>query len=89
MKGCLRSKRLLPAVVEFPTSGSLPAQRKGALEALHWGVPAVAQGVTNPTSIYEDVGSIPVALSCDVGHRHGLDPMLLWLWCRPAAAALI
>ena len=50
MKGCLRSKRLLPAVVEFPTSGSLPAQRKGALEALHWGVPAVAQGVTNPTS---------------------------------------
>ena len=28
-------------------------------------------------------------MSCGVGHRHGLDPLLLWLWCRPAAAALI
>ena len=24
-----------------------------------------------------------------VGHRLGLDPALLWLWCRPVAAALI
>ena len=24
-----------------------------------------------------------------MGHRHGLDPALLWLWHRPAAAALI
>ena len=24
-----------------------------------------------------------------VGHRRGLDPVLLWLWYRPAAAALI
>ena len=24
-----------------------------------------------------------------VGHRLGLDPALLWLWCRPAAKALI
>ena len=30
-----------------------------------------------------------VAVSCGVGHRWGLDPMLLWLWCRPAAVALI
>ena len=28
-------------------------------------------------------------MSCSVGHRHGLDLMLLWLWCRPAAVALI
>ena len=28
-------------------------------------------------------------MSCGVGHRHGLVPMLLWLGCRPAAAALI
>ena len=28
-------------------------------------------------------------MSCDVGNRRGLDPMLLWLRCRPAAAALI
>ena len=27
--------------------------------------------------------------SCGVGRRHGLDPTLLWLWCRLAAAALI
>ena len=26
-------------------------------------------------------------MSCRVGCRHGLDPMLLWLWHRPAAAA--
>ena len=28
-------------------------------------------------------------MSCGVGHRPGLDPMLLCLWCRPAAVALI
>ena len=28
-------------------------------------------------------------MSCGVGHRGGLDPSLLWLWCRPAAVALI
>ena len=28
-------------------------------------------------------------MSCDVGHRHGSDLALLWLWCRLAATALI
>ena len=54
---------------------------------------------TNLTSIHEDAGSIPgpcsvgsrssVAVSCGVGPRHGLDPVLLWLWLwhRPAATA--
>jgi len=28
-------------------------------------------------------------MSCGVGHRCGLDPVLLWLWYRPAATALI
>ena len=28
-------------------------------------------------------------MSYDVDHRHGSDPMLLWLWGRLAAAALI
>ena len=28
-------------------------------------------------------------MSCDVGHRCGLDPMLLWLWRRLAATAPI
>ena len=30
-----------------------------------------------------------VAMSCGVGRRHGLDPLLLWLWHRLAAAAPI
>ena len=28
-------------------------------------------------------------MSCGVGHRHGLDPKFLWLWCRLAATAPI
>ena len=28
-------------------------------------------------------------MNCGVGHRCGSDPSLLWLWCGPAAAALI
>ena len=28
-------------------------------------------------------------MSYGVGHRHGWDPKLLWLWGRPAAAAPI
>ena len=47
--------------------------------------------------ILEDTGSIPgltqwvkaVTMSCGVGRRCGSDPALLWLWCRPAAAAPI
>ena len=53
----------------------------------------------NSTSIHEDTGFDPwpcsvgkgsdVAVSYGVGHRHGSDPALLWLWCRLAAIALI
>ena len=48
----------------------------------------------NLNSIHENAGLISglrirVAVSCGVGHRHSLDPLLLWLWCRPTAAALI
>ena len=28
-------------------------------------------------------------MNCGVGGRHGSDLALLWLWCRPAARALI
>jgi len=28
-------------------------------------------------------------MSCGIGHRHGFDPELPWLWCRLAAAAPI
>ena len=27
-------------------------------------------------------------MSCGVGHIRSLDPMLLWLWCRPAVALI-
>ena len=36
----------------------------------------------NPTRNHKVEGSIP-------GHRRGSDPVLLWLWHRPAAGALI
>ena len=30
-----------------------------------------------------------VVMSFGLSHRHGLDPALLWLWCKPTAIALI
>ena len=72
---------------------------KGLALRTHPGVAVVAQWIKNLTSIHEDVSSIPglakcvkgsvVAMSCGVGHRGSLNPVLLGLWYRPAAMALI
>ena len=48
----------------------------------------MAQCLTNQTSIHEDTGS-GIAMSCGVGCRLSSDLVLLWLWCRLAAIALI
>ena len=48
----------------------------------------MAQCLTNQTSIHEDTGS-GIAMSCGVSCRLSLDPVLLWLWHRPAATAPI
>ena len=48
----------------------------------HAGVLFVAQQLTNPTGIHEDVGSIPGLT------QWVKDSALLWLWCRLAAVAL-
>ena len=62
------------------------------------GVPTVAQQVKNLLASLR-MGVPPLApfsglrmrhcYKLCLGHRCSSDPLLLWLWCRPAAAALI
>ena len=55
--------------------------------------------INEPINIHEDESSIPglaqwagesgITVNCGVGFRCGSNLVLLWLWCRPAAAAQI
>ena len=66
---------------------------------LPFGVPFMAQWLTNPTRNHEVAGSVPalaqwvkgsgVAVSCGVGGRRGSDPAWLWLWRRLVATTPI
>ena len=58
----------------------------------------MTQQLTNPTSIMRmwvpslaSLGGLKssVAVSCGVGRRYSSYSELVWLWCRPAAVALI
>ena len=62
---------------------------------MYSGVPVIAQQVKNPTSIHEDTCLIPALpqwfkdLVLLQAVAQVSDLALLWLGCRPAAAALI
>ena len=69
------------------------------MKTYNLGIPVVAQQDKGPTAIHENAGSIPditqwvkgsgVATSCSVSHRCGFHLVLLRLWHRQAATALI
>ena len=71
---------------------------KDMRKGLTTGDPFVAQWVKDPNDIHENVGLIlgfsqwakgsGIDTSCGVGCTCGLETALLWLWHRPAAAAL-
>ena len=75
---------LAPEIALLSTSLSPQTRNTGQV------VPFAAQEVANPTHIHEVAGLTPVltqwvkdpgaAASCSIGHRHGSDLALPWLW---------
>ena len=65
------------------TKQCTPVQVSPIQKVLVWGVPIMAQRLTNLTSIHEDTGSIPSLA------QWVKDLVLLWLWCRRTAVASI
>ena len=49
-------------------------------------IPGLTQWVKDPVL---QTHCADVFIHCGIDHRHSSDPALLWLWCRPAAAAPI
>ena len=78
-----RSSSFCPLRAYFYWETRIIEQQQKTLRSSHCG-----EAETNPTSIHEDMGSIPglaqrdwgsgISLSCGVGHRCSLDPVLLW-----------
>ena len=71
------------AQIKNSTSGS---SRNGAGETNLTRNHEVASLISDLAQWLKDLALL---VSCGVGHRDGSDLMLLWLWCRPAAVALI
>ena len=77
--------------------GNKRGSEPGLELAFSWGVPVMAQWLTNPTRNHEAAGSIPglaqwvkdlvLAVSCGGGRRRSSDLAWLCLWCSPAATA--
>ena len=79
-----------PLAWEFPYAAVVALRRGKA------GVAVVVQQEPSIVSVRMQVRSLTslsglrsIATSCGVSHRCGSDPVLLWLWCRLAAVALI